>query len=79
MVVRSGAELIFVPRLCAHEGASLDCARLMNGRVSCPWHAKRIAPLGRIAAIDGATGTFGRLSAVVRRGILELSLPDDSG
>lgn len=33
------------PRLCNHEGACLDSARLSDGALTCPWHARRVKPL----------------------------------
>jgi hypothetical protein len=45
------------PRLCHHEGACLDGvpAQGADGAVRCPWHGRRVPPLGTLAATDGAT------------------------
>jgi nitrite reductase/ring-hydroxylating ferredoxin subunit len=32
-------------RVCDHEGASLDAAKLSRECLVCPWHAKRVKPL----------------------------------
>jgi hypothetical protein len=33
-------------RICDHEGACLDAADISNGSLICPWHAKRVKPIG---------------------------------
>lgn len=45
---RQGDQILALPRLCPHEGASLDCAELVKGKVSCPWHARLFNPVGRL-------------------------------
>jgi len=37
--------ILVFPRLCAHEGASLDGCAVRKGMVVCPWHGRRIAPV----------------------------------
>lgn len=54
-VVRRGASLVFFPRLCPHEGASLDDAVKSAGKelqpasgvctVRCPWHGRKFTPI----------------------------------
>lgn len=44
-----GRILVF-PRLCSHEGASLDDAVCVKGRLSCPWHGRVISPLAEFDA-----------------------------
>ncbi|MBI4348316.1 MAG: Rieske 2Fe-2S domain-containing protein [Elusimicrobia bacterium] len=56
-LVRRGSSLQVFPRLCPHEGASLDAARCEGERLSCPWHGRRFSPvasfeLGRPGTID---------------------------
>ena len=36
------------PRTCPHEGAELNNKCIIKGRVSCPWHHRRISPLVEI-------------------------------
>lgn len=43
-VVRNGRELRVLPRMCIHEGASLDACDAAR-EVVCPWHGRRIKPL----------------------------------
>jgi nitrite reductase/ring-hydroxylating ferredoxin subunit len=33
------------PRMCAHEGASLDGCPIEGGAIRCPWHGRTIAAL----------------------------------
>jgi nitrite reductase/ring-hydroxylating ferredoxin subunit len=40
-----GSEILVFDRVCSHEGACLDSARLAGSSLVCPWHAKRIKPL----------------------------------
>jgi Rieske 2Fe-2S protein len=44
------AEILVYDRVCSHEGACLDEARLAGQVVVCPWHAKRVKPLATFAA-----------------------------
>ena len=37
--------LTIFPRLCSHEGASLDRACNQNSILHCPWHNKRVRPI----------------------------------
>ena len=45
--VRSADEILVFPRLCSHEGASLDKERCLNGKIRCPWHSRIFLPLAR--------------------------------
>jgi hypothetical protein len=47
-VVRDDSQLMIFPRLCRHEGASLDGCPVRGGELRCPWHGRRIAPLVRM-------------------------------
>ena len=40
-------------RVCDHEGACLDEAAISRGSLICPWHAKRIKPIGTIQLEEG--------------------------
>lgn len=44
-VVRSQNQIMVFPRMCLHEGAALDCQKLFNKRIICPWHGRVFAPL----------------------------------
>ncbi len=50
---RRGDELIAFPRLCPHEGACLDEAPKRRDLLECPWHGRRLGPLGAVALRDG--------------------------
>jgi hypothetical protein len=74
-LVRLDSEIIAFLRYCDHEGAELDCASLRNGRLSCPWHAKRIPPLFRLPLEAGATAKADGYSLRIVDDNLEVGLP----
>lgn len=39
-VVRDGDSLLLYPRMCPHEGASLDQQECIDRHVKCPWHGR---------------------------------------
>ena len=59
VVERNGNVLSVYPRICDHEGASLDCALLQEKGLRCPWHGRTVRP---IASIDTAANTATSLS-----------------
>jgi len=44
-LVRSNNTIMIYPRLCPHEGASLDSQKCMNKKIKCPWHGRMFNPL----------------------------------
>ena len=44
-LVSQKGELTIFPRLCPHEGASLDHGMCVDKKVKCPWHGRLHAPL----------------------------------
>ncbi len=49
-VVRDGDVLRIYPRMCLHEGASLDSCEAERGvALTCPWHGRRILPVAEFA------------------------------
>jgi len=48
-LVRRGRHLLVYPRLCPHEGASLDPAPCRGRTIHCPWHGRAFAPLAEFA------------------------------
>jgi Rieske [2Fe-2S] domain len=52
-VTRDGRCLRVFERMCRHEGASLDACPVEKGRLVCPWHGRRIAPVATLE-LDGA-------------------------
>lgn len=49
-LIRQGDRILVFPRLCSHEGASLDGRACENERIKCPWHGRVIAPLAMLHA-----------------------------
>lgn len=45
-ILRQGSKLNLFPRMCVHEGASLDQTPCNKNQMECPWHGKKIDPLG---------------------------------
>jgi Rieske 2Fe-2S protein len=46
LIIRRAEEIVVFPRLCTHEGASLDGQKCQGGELRCPWHGRRIAAIG---------------------------------
>jgi nitrite reductase/ring-hydroxylating ferredoxin subunit len=76
-LVRQGDDVLLLPRFCNHEGAKLDCASLKNGRLSCPWHGKLVAPLGKLAATEGSSWESGAYSARIQDGEVVVGFPGE--
>ncbi|OBJ55172.1 hypothetical protein A9W94_20395 [Mycobacterium asiaticum] len=74
-IVEKDGELLFFPRLCEHEGASLDCAPLRQGRLSCPWHAKVITPLARVPISDGQDVQFKGFGVRIEQNVVKVKMP----
>jgi len=51
-LIRQNDRILVFPRMCRHEGASLDRLKCENGRLICPWHRRVIAPLAQLHAFD---------------------------
>jgi len=45
-LIRDGDTITVWPRTCPHEGASLDHSPCRDGIMTCPWHGRRIDPIG---------------------------------
>jgi hypothetical protein len=59
---RDGDQVEVFPRLCPHEGASLDEGVRDAGCVRCPWHGRKISSFGTLdVGEDGATLAAGPL------------------
>ena len=74
-LIRSGDEVLVLPRVCNHEGASLDCAAVAKNALVCPWHAKRIGSLLTLPYCDGASAESQTAAASISAGCLSLTLP----
>jgi nitrite reductase/ring-hydroxylating ferredoxin subunit len=46
-LMRSANDVLILPRTCPHEGASLEKADFSTGAVRCPWHGRRLLPIGK--------------------------------
>ncbi len=45
-IIKSEGRVLVYPRLCPHEGASLDASsRCENSMVMCPWHGRKFKPI----------------------------------
>lgn len=44
-LIRLGSKLSIFPRMCLHEGASLDASKCVNMQVKCPWHGRQYSPI----------------------------------
>jgi nitrite reductase/ring-hydroxylating ferredoxin subunit len=69
LVVKEGLIHVF-PRTCDHEGASLDCAKVANDRIACPWHAKVFRALGSLEPREGGALESGPIRLEVGGGVL---------
>ncbi len=78
-LVRRESRLLIFPRLCRHEGASLDAAPCVGGAVSCPWHGRAQGPIAELPLDAGEEMTartpWHRLS--LSGGILRVSPTED--
>ena len=60
---RNGNQISIGPRMCMHEGACLDGAKMDAGAIRCPWHGRKIKmfaiikvePTKPIEVMDGLT------------------------
>ena len=48
VIVKETENLSVFERICRHEGAPLDKARIENGCLRCPWHGREVSPLVRV-------------------------------
>lgn len=73
---RQGDEVVVFPRACPHEGASLDERPCVNGAVTCEWHGRRIAALGRAPMQGEAEFRFGTYVGEISGGKLNITYVD---
>ncbi len=52
VIVRPDGSACVYPRMCMHEGASLDACEERRGTLRCPWHGRTIAPLATFDTRD---------------------------
>ena len=46
-VVRSNNNIMIYPRMCPHEGASLDGQKCLNRKIRCSWHGRIFSPIAK--------------------------------
>jgi len=54
-LLRQGDRLMVFPRMCPHEGASLDDRPCVDRRIKCAWHGRVFAPLAEFELGAGAS------------------------
>ena len=47
-LTRSGNQILIGPRMCMHEGACLDEAKVESSTIRCPWHGRKIKMLATV-------------------------------
>jgi hypothetical protein len=68
-LVRNGDRILAFPRLCDHEGASLDGRPCTNSHIQCPWHGRIVPALAELGALSaGAEETEAGPYRLVRTG-----------
>lgn len=74
-LVRSDNKVMVFPRMCPHEGASLDRNKCVNRRVQCAWHGRQISPLVTIDLLNAARDTSTDYHAFeLKNGVLRVRL-----
>lgn len=76
-IVRNENILNFFPRLCPHEGASLDASSCQNNKVRCTWHGREFEPLAKLD-LNGPTTQgikIGARQIKLSDGILTIPMP----
>jgi hypothetical protein len=53
VAAHEGGRILVYPRMCMHEGASLDTCEERGGWLRCPWHGRAVPP---IAVFDSGAG-----------------------
>lgn len=79
-LVRRANEILVLPRLCPHEGASLDSSAVKNSRVFCPWHNRAFTALAKIdIGTAGAPMSSNSAIATVENGTIFVQVPSGCG
>ena len=75
-LVRQANEILVLPRLCPHEGASLDESAVKNSRVFCPWHNRAFTAVAKIdASTSGAEVSSNPAVATVQGDKVLITVP----
>ena len=80
-IVPAGDALLVFPRMCPHQGASLDDCADDGETITCPWHGRRIACVARFGRHhDGEqVRELGRRRLSLRGGVLRVAPPRAQG
>ena len=71
-LLRSGDQVTILPRTCPHEGACVERADFSTGAVRCPWHGRRLLPIGKFIWRQDAAFTSGSYQVRVKGDILSV-------
>lgn len=73
--LRRGNEVVVYPRICPHQGASLDRSACADGRLQCGWHGRKFNPLLTIdlTTTEAIWNLAGRHRLEIRQGRLHVS------
>jgi nitrite reductase/ring-hydroxylating ferredoxin subunit len=52
-ILRQGDRVMVFPRMCPHEGASLDNRPCKDGRITCEWHGRVFSPIAQFDLSKG--------------------------
>ncbi len=77
-LTRQASEILVLPRLCPHEGASLDESAVKNSRVFCPWHNRAFTALAKIDMnASGGPSSSNTAIADVQNGNVVVTVPSN--
>ena len=54
-LTREGDSIWLHPRICIHEGASLDSAPCRDRVLQCPWHGRQVAPIAQFKLSESSS------------------------
>ena len=75
-IVRTGDSIALYPRLCPHEGCSLDQRKLVNNRARCHWHGRLFGPLAILDAKKASETDLDHHHVVLTDQILTVSVKE---
>jgi nitrite reductase/ring-hydroxylating ferredoxin subunit len=76
-LVREGNALKLFPRLCPHEGASLDSTECKNNKIQCPWHGRTFKHLAEfdLGSSQVQDAKIGSRLVKFHSGVITIPLP----
>lgn len=72
-LLRKDNEVTILPRSCPHEGACVEKMDFSSGAVRCPWHGRRLLPIGKFQWKTDADIRSSEYSATVKGSILSVT------